>query len=67
MPVLVGFRAVRPASSSVSWDTDAARNPARYILATVCGNSWRQCNLELYSFEKQIKLNDNSLDRTNNS
>jgi hypothetical protein len=24
MPVLVGFRAFRPASSFVSWDTDAA-------------------------------------------
>jgi hypothetical protein len=31
MPVLVDLQAFRPASSFVSWDTDAARNPARFI------------------------------------
>jgi len=35
MPVLVGFQAFRPASSFVSWDRDALRNPARFIPATV--------------------------------
>jgi hypothetical protein len=31
MPVSVGFRAFRPASWFVTADTDAARNPARFI------------------------------------
>jgi hypothetical protein len=35
MPVSVGLRAFRPASSFVSWDTDAARNPLRFIPQTV--------------------------------
>jgi hypothetical protein len=34
MPVSVGLQAVRPASSFVSWDTDAARNPPLLIAAT---------------------------------
>lgn len=39
MPVLVGFRAFRPESSFVSWDTDALRNPARFIPANVSGQA----------------------------
>ena len=35
MPVLVGFLAFRPASCFVTGDTDAARNPARFIPAAV--------------------------------
>ena len=39
MPVSVGFQAFRPASSFVTWDTEALRNPARFIPATVGHNT----------------------------
>ena len=45
MPVLVGLRAFRPASSFVSWDTDALRNPARFIPATVANNAKNETNI----------------------
>jgi hypothetical protein len=38
MPVSVGFQVFRPASWFVMADTDAARNPARFIPANVSGH-----------------------------
>jgi len=42
MPVLVSLQAVRPASWFVTADKDAARNPARFIPATVTAKCRKQ-------------------------